>query len=473
MLLRLASGLASALGLCTWVSATAAADEGIHKIKHVVIIMQENRSFDSYFGTFPGADGIPMHDGVPAVCVPDPSSNQCVRPYHDAADADSGGPHGAKAADGDIDGGKMDGFIRAMIGAKGLGGCPTDNPTCIAKGHEHAVMGYHTGAEIPNYWTYAKDFVLQEHMFEPVRSWSLPTHLYMVSEWAATCAILDDPMSCKADRAYTATRDLPRDLLSRGEQLPGRPNYPWTDLTYLLHENGVSWAYYVMDGYEPDCEGDQVSCALVPQSARTPGIWNPLRSFTDVKADRELDNVKDTSLFFADVLEGKLPAVAWFTPGNRYSEHPPGLVSTGQAYVTGIVNAIMLSPYWDSTAIFVSWDDWGGFYDHVAPPDVNFFGYGLRVPGLVISPYARRGYIDSQTLSHDAYVKFIEDDFLHGARLDPKTDGRPDARTSVAEVAPDLGDLGRDFDFAQPPRAPVILPGGIGPPYKPGYDGGP
>ncbi len=112
-------------------------------------------------------------------------------------------------------------------------------------------------------------------------------------------------------------------------------------------------------------------------------------------------------------------------PGNRYSEHPPGWVSTGQAYVTGIVNAVMRSRYWDSTAIFLSWDDWGGFYDHVAPPSVNEFGYGIRVPGLVISAYARKGFIDHQTLSHDAYVKFIEDDFLQGERIDPKSDGRP------------------------------------------------
>ena len=121
----------------------------------------------------------------------------------------------------------------------------------------------------------------------------------------------------------------------------------------------------------------------------------------------------------------------------------------------------MQGPDWDSTAIFVSWDDWGGFYDHVVPPAVDANGYGLRVPGLVISPYARRGFIDHQTLSHDAYVKFIEDDFLNGARIDPKTDGRPDPRPDVRERAPQLGDLRRDFDFTQPPRRPEILPGGL------------
>ncbi len=160
-------------------------------------------------------------------------------------------------------------------------------------------------------------------------------------------------------------------------------------------------------------------------------------------------------------------------PGNRYSEHPPGWVSTGQAYVTGIVNAVMQSRYWDSTAVFLSWDDWGGFYDHVAPPSVNEFGYGIRVPALLISAYARKGFIDHQTLSHDAYVKFIEDDFLQGERVDPKSDGRPDPRATVPENAPILGDLHRDFDFDQPPRKPLVLQGGTGPPYKPGYDGPP
>ena len=107
---------------------------------------------------------------------------------------------------------------------------------------------------------------------------------------------------------------------------------------------------------------------------------------------------------------------------------PTREISNGVAYVTGIINAIMRSPDWNSTAIFLAWDDWGGFYDHVVPPKVDANGYGLRVPGLVISPYAKHGYIDHQTLSFDAYDKFIEDDFLNGQRLDPRTDGRPDPR---------------------------------------------
>ncbi|MGZ4323203.1 MAG: alkaline phosphatase family protein, partial [Solirubrobacteraceae bacterium] len=156
--------------------------------------------------------------------------------------------------------------------------------------------------------------------------------------------------------------------------------------------------------------------------------------------------------------QGTLPAVSWVVPNDKVSEHPPAQISTGQTYVTELINAIMRSPDWNSTAIFLSWDDWGGFYDHVVPPVADINGYGLRVPAMVISPYARQGYIDHQTLSHDAYNKFIEDDFLGSARLNPATDGRPDPRPSVRESSPLLGELTNDFDFTQPPRPPVILP---------------
>jgi phospholipase C len=131
--------------------------------------------------------------------------------------------------------------------------------------------------------------------------------------------------------------------------------------------------------------------------------------------------------------------------------------------VTRLINAVMRSPDWSSTAIFLAWDDWGGFYDHVDPPKVDGAGYGLRVPGIVISPYARRGYIDHQNLSFDAYAKFIEDDFLGGQRLDPATDGRPDPRPDVRESLPQAGDLRRDFDFSQQPRPPLVLP--LRPPF--------
>jgi phospholipase C len=428
--------------------------DSIHKIRHVVIIMQENRSFDSYFGTFPGADGIPANFGTPTVCVNDPRSGECVKPYHDTNDINRGGPHTARAAEDDIDGGRMDGFIESTQGRRR--GCRDPNaPNCAGS---IEVMGYHDGREIPNYWTYARDFVLQDHLFEPNASWSLPQHLFMVSEWSASCARSGDPMSCTNE---LQSPDLPPDYKGgRAKQMRPVPDYAWTDLTYLLHAHHVSWAYYVMSGTEPDCANDEDACKTVPLGAKTPGIWNPLPYFDTVHLDRELGNIRDLRDFYTAARDGTLPSVVWICPSGEYSEHPPASVSRGQAYVTGLINAIMRSPDWKSTAIFLTWDDWGGFYDHVPPPRVDVNGYGIRVPGIVISPYARRGFIDHQTLSHDAYVKFIEDDFIGGQRIDPANDGRPDRRPTVREDVSILGDLRKDFDFRQPPRPPQILSGG-------------
>jgi phospholipase C len=432
--------------------------KAIFKIKHVVIIMQENRSFDQYFGTFPGADGIPGLAGNPGTvpCVPDPLNGGCVQPFHDTNDKNFGGPHGAANATADMDcadpptrsGCKMDGFVgQAEKGQK----CATNDPSCspcTASTTAPCIdaMGYHDGGEIPNYWAYARNFALQDHMYEPNASWSLPEHLYQVSEWSALCTDPQNPISCT-------------NALQSPNPSDGQLHYAWTDITYLLHNAGVSWGYYVFQGTEPDCEVDSaMTCAPVQQGPRTPGIWNPLPSFTDVAQDGDLNNVQTLSNFFAAAKSDTLPAVSWIDPNGKVSEHPTALVSAGQTYVTGLINAIMQSPDWSSTAIFLSWDDWGGFYDHEVPPLVDVNGYGLRVPGIVISPYAKQGYIDHQTLSHDAYNKFIEDVFLGGQRLDPATDGRPDPRPDVREASPLLGDLASDFDFTQSPRAPLTLP---------------
>jgi phospholipase C len=418
----------------------------IHAIKHVVVIMQENRSFDSYFGTFPGADGLPQQDGGFTVCVPDPHAGKCLRPYHDSNDKNAGGPHTETHALADIDGGKMDGFVAQA--EKGGRGCAAFDPLCGPDAPPD-VMGYHDDREIPNYWSYARHFVLQDHMFEPDLSWSLPAHLFMVSEWSAKCGS-SDPMSC---RNASDQPDLPANW-------PGphaAPDYAWTDLTYLLHRHGVSWKYYVAEGTEPDCEDGAMTCTSKPQNPGTPGIWNPLPWFDTVRDDGELGNIQRLDRFFSDAKNGTLPALSWITPNGVTSEHPPALVSAGEAYVTGLVNAIMQGPNWSSTAIFVTWDDWGGFYDHVAPPKVDGNGYGLRVPGLLISPFARKGYIDHQVLSFDAYVKFVEDDFIGGERIDPAHDGRPDPRPGVREAAPQLGNLISEFDFTQDPRPPMVL----------------
>jgi phospholipase C len=514
--LRVAAlGAAGALLLasCTSSSPSPAAhklttEAGIHKIKHVVIIMQENRSFDSFFGTYPGADGIPAANGKFTVCVPDPRTGGCDKPYHDPSRVNGGAGHGLSNAVTDIDGGKMDGFVKSAEDTASRGCSATNPPTkqCLP-GSEPDVMAYHDAREIPNYWTYARDFALNDHMFEPVDSWSLPSHLYLVSEWSARCTS-SSPDSCVNDPAQTAGRgrarlkSLPAAFLaclrSHGVKQPKRADltskkviaaasaclgtltpaqrqqllgnggeaqllglYSWTDLTYLLHKANVSWHYYVQKGVQPDCDDNPdetaAGCAPVAQGAKSPSIWNPLPSFTDVKADGQLGDVQNLANFYPAAEHGTLPAVSWIAPAQPDSDHPPANLATGQAYVTNLINTIMRGPGWDSTAIFLAWDDWGGFYDHVVPPHVDSDGYGLRVPSLVISPYARTGYIDHQVLSFDAYNKFIEDDFLNGARLDPKTDGRPDPRPDVREDAGALGDLVADFDFAGPPRPPVLL----------------
>jgi phospholipase C len=340
-------------------------------------------------------------------------------------------------------------------------------------------MGYHTQSDIPNYWAYANDFVLQDHMYEPNASWSMPAHLFLVSAWsayctqhvAASCTNADTlktipdrpqyvPAVCCGENGPTAGGVTKLNKNGRPKKTQaGQPIYAWTDLTYLLHQHDISWGYYVVTGSEPDCENDDaMSCAAVHQSASTPGIWNPLPWFDTVQQDHQLANIQSVQRFYDAAKQGTLPAVSWVVPSNTVSEHPPSRVSDGQSYVTSLVNAIMASPDWSSTAIFLSWDDWGGFYDHVVPPTVDENGYGLRVPGITISAYAKRGVIDHQTLSFDAYLKFIEDDFLSSQRLDPKTDGRPDPRPTVREDVAILGDLTQDFDFDQPPRSPVPLP---------------
>jgi phospholipase C len=439
----------------------------IHRIKHVVIIMQENRSFDSYFGSFPGADGIPGVAGNPGSlpCVPDPlaAGRQCA--FLDHNDRNYGGGHDASDAVTSLDcanfatraGCKMDGFVADQENGTTCTTYAENTPGCNpCQGAVNAtcadVMGYHDGSDIPNYWKYAHDFVLQDHFFEPNASWSLPQHLYMVSEWSAFCYSPLDQSSC------TNALEAPNNESAPNNANDGYQHFAWTDITYLLHKDAVSWGYYVYTGTEPDCENaGSMSCAPVPQNAVTPGIWNPLPSFRDVNTDGQLGNIQTLSNFYTAAKAGTLPAVSWITPTDKVSEHPTALVSAGQTYVTGLINAIMKSPDWNSTAIFLSWDDWGGFYDHVVPPAIDQNGLGLRVPGIVISPYARQGFIDHQAASQDDYNKFIEDDFLGGQRLDPATDGRPDLRPDVREnLAP--GNLVNDFNFSQPPRQPVFLP---------------
>jgi phospholipase C len=418
-------------------------------LKHLVFIVQENRSFDHYFGTFPGANGFPMRNGRPSVCVPDPIAHACVRPYHTSEQLQEGGPHAQRHSELDVNGGRMDGFVRTVVDSplycadhRGASRCrdylgPQGQPD---------VMSYHTAKEIPNYWRYAKTFVLQDRMFAPADSWTLPAHLFLVSAWAARCSDAHDPMSCVSNLELV-------DQFHTMRSHEDVPIWAWTDITYLLWEQGVEWGYYVGDDtcfFDPCPDQGQ---------RRTVSQQNPLPWFTTIRETGQMDRIQDHAKFYKAAANGTLPSVSWVMPYNGVGEHPASgaPIWRGQAHVTHVVNALMKGPDWNETAVFLTWDDWGGFYDHVRPPRVDLNGYGIRVPGMLISPWARAGLIDSQTLSFDAYLKLIEDLFLDSERLNPATLSRPDSRPTVREKASILGDLLKEFDFGQEPLPPLIL----------------
>lgn len=425
-----------------------AGQQGLDKLDHLIFVVQENRSFDHYFGTYPGADGIPMQDGRSTACLPDPVLGRCVHLYHSTAQYFEGGPHGKGASTQDINGGKMDGFVGQAVLASDAP-CPRNRylsgcGAFLGPERQPDVASYVDRDQIPLYWDYADRYVLQDRMFAPVDSWTLPSHLALVSGWAAACTNPADPMTCTSDLGNRVRGFLGVPNTIKLEH--GQP-FGWTDITYLLHEAGVSWGYYAADRHTCPDKGNCFSPV-------TPPAMNPLPGFRDVHENGQLEQVQAHEAYFEAATSGNLPAVSWVIPATGNSEHPSSHSSlrAGQAWVASVVNAAMQGPDANSTAVFVTWDDWGGFYDHVVPPRVDENGYGLRVPGLVISPYAKQGYIDHQTLSFDAYLKLIEDRFLDGQRLDPQTDGRPDPRPTVREDVSQLGDLSDDFDFTQPPR---------------------
>src|SRR6266568_2042468 len=265
-----------------------AANSGIHKIKHIIFITQENRSFDNYFGTFPGAVGIPK-----GVCAPDPRNGGCRRPWVDHHNSNGNNPHAEEPFKIDYNGGKMNGFVRAA-----------EEKLCKpkpAKCHPD-VMGYHVASDIPNYWRYAKNFVLQDHFFEAAGSWSLPSHLYQVSAWSGKCRRTGVARSCYGT-------DMPP------ERLPNRQTpFAWTDITWLLHRHGVRWAYYLDHGAVTVSLGNPTGTSI---------HFNPLPGFTDVHKDGQLGSMRPLKVFYRAAKAGTLPKVSWVAPDFRDSEHGP------------------------------------------------------------------------------------------------------------------------------------------------------
>lgn len=389
---------------------------GLEKIQHFVFIMQENRSFDSYFGTYPGADGIRR-----GVCLENPAGGPCVAPYHDTSDVNRGGPHDLADALADINHGRMDGFVARAYVEKvknGTASCPPTWEKCPSGEDPRDVMGWHDYHEIPNYWNYARLYVLQDHMFSSAASFTLPNRLYLLSGQSGG-------------------------YVTHGQPQPSEYRFP--EITGALSRHHIDWKYYVTSGTQPSTGdgrvvGSATEQALHPHQST---YFNPLPSFSSVRSDPDQQRrIVDTAQFYGDARAGHLPSVCWVVPTEEVSEHPPYSIRVGMAYVTGLINAVMEGPDWSTTAIFISYDEWGGFYDHVPPARVDEYGLGIRVPGLVISPYARQGFVDHEVHSPASWLRVVEERF----GLEPLT-----ARDAAAD------DMIEAFDFTQKPRPPVIL----------------
>jgi len=365
-------------------------------IKHFIFLMQENHSFDNYFGTYPGADGPP-----PGTCIPvDPTrpGGRCVEPFRVGGRAITDLGHSRLVHDEQFRGGQMDGFVAAA----GL----------VGSENGRIAMGYYDDRDIPFYWNVADEYVLFDRLFTSAAGGSVANHMYWITGQSGNLS---------------------------GETIPpgGFTNIP--TIFDRLDAAGVSWKFYIQN-YDPAI------------TFRNPGtgdrqsqiVWAPLLAYP-----RYLDNprlksrIVDTEQFHDDLANGTLPEVAYMVPAGS-SEHPPGIPREGQRFVRNLINALMRSNYWSTSAFMWAYDDWGGWYDHVPPPRVDESGYGFRTPALLVSPYARRGHIDSTTLDFTSALKFIEDNW--GVEPLAKRDR---AAKSIAGA----------FDFTKPPRPAVLLPG--------------
>jgi phospholipase C len=319
-------------------------------IEHIIVFYQENHSFDSYFGTYPGANGIIGKN----IALPiEKGSKVTVRPFHlnstskswlDHHDLE----HAHSTCLEAYDNGTMDGFIFA------------EDSTYT--------MGYYNKTDIPYYWGLASQYTLMDNFFSSEMGPSLPNHLYLI---AAQSGGFYDNIALK-----NITLDFP---LIMDE----------------LDAKGISWTYYT--------GSDNISF---------PYIWNPLPIFKSFKDNpSRFKNIAPDTRFISDVENGRLSNVSWVIPTDPESEHPnagQNGINIGQAYIKNLIQVLMNSKYWNSTAIFLTWDDYGGFYDHVTPPQIDSFGLGFRVPCLVISPFAKKGFIDHTQTEFTSLLKFIE-----------------------------------------------------------------
>jgi phospholipase C len=376
-------------------------------IKHVVFIVKENRSFDNLFGTFPGADGATTGmDGARKVRLKRAS-------YVIPTDV----PHAYSDAVADWNGGEMNGFGHKVPGMDS----------------SYAYTQF-TASQIPNYWRWAKDFVLGDNFYASVMGSSFPNRLFTI---AADSAGTRDGPNARVPRPHGHAKswgcDAPKGetvgvIDPEGGTVHEPPCFDIQTEGDLLTEAGVGWASYTatqtQNGY----------------------IWSAYNSIEHIRnSEAWSQHVFPVDDLTTDIAANKLPSVTWVAPRFEDSDHPKFKTSLceGENWTTQVVNAIMKSDMWKDTAIFVSWDEWGGFYDHVAPQQVDRFGLGFRVPLLAISPYALRGHIDHHWGEFSSVLRFIEDNW---------------GLSNLTKRDANAGDLSYDFSFTQRPLAPDPLP---------------
>jgi phospholipase C len=388
-------------------------------IKHVVFIVKENRTFDTYFGRFPGANGATTGKRCDGSTVP------LVRPADRTPDVEHHFIPGLQA----VNGGKMNCFDRLWSGRQ-----------------LQSYVQYRRD-QIPAYWAWAKRYTLQDRFFSSLYGPSGPEHLWTIAaqsdrfvdhEAPGTFGSNDIPREYCDDnqerawafKALTEQEQQTVFTLEGSRETAGRiqrffvSRWPCFDVKVLPDEltyHHVTWRYY---------RGDNP-------------FVNPLRQIRHVWFGPEHRNLVTEPDFVPDALNGRLPAVSWLTPPVGLSEHPPGSVCEGENWTVRAIDAVMNGPEWASTAIVLTWDDFGGFYDHVPPPHLDIYGLGPRVPTIVISPWARHGFVDDAPLEFSSVLRMIER--LHDL---PAMAGRD-------HVA---GDMLEAFDFGGPPRGRMVLP---------------
>jgi phospholipase C len=342
------------IGGSPWPAASAAPPSATG-VTHVLILMQENHSFDNYFGAFPGADGLP-----PGLSV------EGYSPSHLPFAVSRNFPHSAAAVRAAVNGGRMDRFVAVE-------GSPE-------------TLGYYDERDIPNYWSYARRFALADRFFSSFAGPTLPNHLFAV-----------------AARSPGVDRNLSR---------PPAGGFDFPSLPDALEKAGISWKCYVGE-----------------KEARQFDPLNPLAGFPSL-----LPRLVPSGELFKDLRSGTLPSVAWVFPSMEESEHPLTDVRIGMWYVTAVINALMKSSSWQNTVLVVTWDEYGGFFDHVAPPTRDGTMLGPRVPALVVSPWARPGFVDHTEHDFTSILRYVED--LFGVSPLTKWDGGAESIGSMLDSSP-------------------------------------